>query len=71
MIYQLNNDFNSAAGHLSEIFNLKLDEIVSYYTHFENQPLEKDPKLSILYTKDLCFMLEKYKYVKLMSILLR
>ncbi|EAS02164.2 hypothetical protein TTHERM_00558470 (macronuclear) [Tetrahymena thermophila SB210] len=71
MIHEINNNYDRASTLLGEIFNLKLDEIVNYYTHFENQPIEKDPKLSILFTKDLCFMLEKYKYVKLMSTLLR
>ncbi|KAL4488849.1 hypothetical protein ABPG72_016502 [Tetrahymena utriculariae] len=71
IIHEINNNYDRASSLLGEIFNLKLDEIVNYYTHFENQPIEKDPKLSILFTKDLCFMLEKYKYVKLMSILLR
>lgn len=59
MIHEINNNYDRASSHLGEIFNFKLDEIVNYYTHFENQPIEKDPKLSILFTKDLCFMLEK------------
>ena len=71
MYNYIDNNFNKAGGLLGEIFNLNLDEIVNYYTHFENQPLEKDFKISILLTRDLCYMLEKYKYIKLMSFILK
>lgn len=59
MLADINHDSHRAVAHLGEIFNLKLDDILHYYTHFENQSIEKDPKLTVLFTKDLCFMLEK------------
>ena len=56
---------------MDEIFNFKLDEIVTYYTHYENTSIEKDTKLKVLYVREIVFMMEKYKFIKLMSQILR
>jgi hypothetical protein len=49
---------------MSELVNIKFDDIIQIYRYYENQSLERDPKLSEFFNRNLPFLLCKYKYIR-------
>ena len=59
MIRRFENNPKEAFACLNEVINIKSDDVVMLYRYYENQSLERDPKLAEFFNRNLFFFINR------------